>query len=46
MFNRREFLVRQEACASAGVPMTNYGLVIAACHGLLDRVLAPFGDLA
>lgn len=42
MTNRRAVLSRQAACAAAGVPMTNYGLAIAYCQGLLERALAPF----
>jgi hypothetical protein len=29
-------------CRQAGVPITNYGLVIAHSLGILDRALAPF----
>jgi len=41
MINRREMLFRLEQCRSAGVPVTNYGMVIASVHGLLERALAP-----
>jgi len=40
--NRREVLSRLERCRRAGVPMTNYGVAIARCLGILERALAPF----
>ncbi|MGD9546550.1 MAG: [FeFe] hydrogenase H-cluster maturation GTPase HydF [Candidatus Krumholzibacteriia bacterium] len=42
--NRREVRTRLERCRLAGVPVTNYGLVIALCHGVLARVLEPFAE--
>jgi hypothetical protein len=42
MLNRREMLTRQLRCRKAGVPVTNYGLVIAYSLGILDRALEPF----
>ena len=42
MFNRRAMLARQRACRGAGVPLTNYGLAIAFCLGILERALEPF----
>ena len=42
MFNRREMLTRMIACHQQGVPITNYGVVIAYLHGILDRALVPF----
>ena len=42
MFNRREMLTRILACQEQGVPITNYGVVIACVHGILDRALKPF----
>lgn len=42
MFNRREVLSRILFCKNAGVPMTNYGLLIAYTHGIFPRVLQPF----
>ena len=41
-FNRRHLLSRIVECRRAGVPITNYGLTIAHCLGILDRALAPF----
>jgi [FeFe] hydrogenase H-cluster maturation GTPase HydF len=40
--NRREVVNRIRRCAEAGVPVTNYGLVIAYSLGLFERVLEPF----
>ncbi len=42
MLNRREVVYRQRVAAEAGVPMTNYGVLLAKVHGILDRALAPF----
>lgn len=42
MFNRRALLSRQHSAARQGVPLTNYGLVIAHTLGILDRALGPF----
>ncbi len=46
MLNRREMLYRQRVAADAGVPMTNYGVLLAKVHGILERALAPFPGLA
>ncbi len=40
--NRREVLARVGRCRRAGVPVSNYGLVIAASLGILERALQPF----
>jgi [FeFe] hydrogenase H-cluster maturation GTPase HydF len=40
--NRREVLHRQREARAAGVPMTNYGMVLAHVHGILERALEPF----
>jgi [FeFe] hydrogenase H-cluster maturation GTPase HydF len=42
MMNRREMLTRMLRCRQAGVPITNYGLVIAYSLGILERALEPF----
>ncbi len=42
MLNRREMLYRQRVAREAGVPMTNYGVLLACVHGILDRALEPF----
>jgi [FeFe] hydrogenase H-cluster maturation GTPase HydF len=41
-FNRRAMLQRIERCRRAGVPITNYGLVIAYSLGIFERALGPF----
>ena len=41
MFNRRFVLSRVEAARAAGVPMTNYGILIAKLSGILDKVAFP-----
>lgn len=40
--NRREVLSRIMRCRQAGVPITNYGLVIAYSLGIFERALQPF----
>ena len=40
--NRRNVLSRIAKCRAACVPITNYGIAIAATQGILDRVLVPF----
>ena len=42
MLNRRAMCSRLEAAANTDVPITNYGMTIAACHGILPRALGPF----
>jgi [FeFe] hydrogenase H-cluster maturation GTPase HydF len=42
MFNRAEMLSRVEFCKANGVPITNFGVAIAAINGILDRVVKPF----
>ncbi|HQK92553.1 MAG TPA: [FeFe] hydrogenase H-cluster maturation GTPase HydF [Armatimonadota bacterium] len=42
MWNRREMLNRILHCREAGVPITNYGLVIAFSLGIFERALEPF----
>lgn len=41
MINRRAMLWRQRKCLASGVPMVNYGVLIAKLHGILPRVLSP-----
>ncbi len=43
--NRREMLRRQEAPRLAGVPMTNYGVLIAYLTGVFPRALEPFPEV-
>ena len=45
MWNRRQMLSRQQSATHQKVPMTNYGMAIAALTGILDRALKPFGIL-
>lgn len=42
MFNRREMLNRIMHCRRSGVPISNYGLVIARSNGIFRRALEPF----
>lgn len=42
MWNSKEVGGRLRLCAEAGVPMTNYGLVIAYSLGIIQRALDPF----
>ena len=41
MFNQRFMLQRVQQCRAQGVPMTNYGIIIAHIKGILDRVSFP-----
>lgn len=43
-FNRRGMLSRIERCQRQGVPISNYGLAIAAALGILERALEPFPE--
>ena len=45
VFNRREMLSRINKAESANVPVTNYGLVITHCRGLLERAIGPLFEL-
>ena len=42
MTNKREVLSRIMLAKSAGVPITNYGITISYCLGILDRATAVF----
>jgi len=42
MLNRREMLHRISLARESGVPIVNYGVLIAYVHGILPRALAPF----
>lgn len=46
MLNEREVRSRNEAAASLGIPVTNYGMVIAQVHGILPRALRPVPEAA
>ena len=41
MFNRRHVLSRLAKAQQQGVPMTNYGMVLAHLMGVLPRVVMP-----
>lgn len=43
MLNRPEVQYRIELAEKEGVPVTNYGLTIAFCTGILKRAVEPFG---
>jgi [FeFe] hydrogenase H-cluster maturation GTPase HydF len=42
MLNRREMRYRLQQAQAAGVPIVNYGVLIAYLQGILPRCLAPF----
>jgi [FeFe] hydrogenase H-cluster maturation GTPase HydF len=42
MLNPGEMRRRLRHCAAAGVPVSNFGMAISLCQGVLDRVSAPF----
>ena len=42
MFTRRAMLSRIQACEQVGVPIANYGMVLAHFAGIANRALAPF----
>lgn len=44
MLNKREMQYRQKHSNDKGVPMINYGIILAYLHGILDRALEPFYD--
>jgi small GTP-binding protein len=45
MLNRREMHYRIHQAKAAGVPVVNYGVLIAAMQGILERCLEPFGEV-
>lgn len=46
MLNQREMNYRYAHAAQQNIPMTNYGIAIAYMHGILQRSVAPFPDIA
>ncbi len=44
MFNRRAVLSRIQLARASGIPITNYGMAISYCQGVLGRVLTPFPE--
>lgn len=45
MLNEREMRYRMKCAVDAGIPFTNYGVLIAFMHGILDRSLEIFPRL-
>ena len=45
MLNEREMKYRIACCHDQGVPITNYGLLIAQVTGILKRILGPFPEM-
>ncbi len=46
MLNEREMKYRLQCAEDQGIPMTNYGILIAYIHGILARSLEPFPEIA
>lgn len=44
MLTRREVLRRIECAVVQGTPIVNYGVLISALHGILERAISPFID--
>ncbi|OGR97004.1 MAG: [FeFe] hydrogenase H-cluster maturation GTPase HydF [Elusimicrobia bacterium GWF2_62_30] len=44
MLTRTEILNRMAKAGQAGIPITNYGMAISECNGVLERVLSPFPE--
>lgn len=42
MLNRREMRYRLECCRKQGIPVTNYGVLIAYINGILERTMGIF----
>jgi len=42
MINRKEMIYRVNRAKEEGVPIVNYGVLLAYIHGILDRALEPF----
>ena len=45
MLNEREVRYRVKCAADQGVPITNYGIFLAAMNGILSRSLEIFPEL-
>ena len=45
MLGRAELISRIGVAKSKGVPMTNYGVLIAYMNGILKRTLSPFEEV-
>lgn len=42
MITRKQVLNRLKPAIDAGIPISNYGMTIAYCHGIYHRAVAPF----
>jgi len=42
MITRRQLINRLKPAIDAGIPVTNYGMAIAYCHGIYNRAIKPF----
>ena len=45
MLNEREMKYRLSCAADQGIPMTNYGILIAYMNGILARSVRPFPEI-
>ena len=45
MLNEKDMKYRLRSCMAAGVPVTNYGILIAHLNGILKRTVQPFEDV-
>ncbi len=45
MLNRKETLSRINFANSCGIPVTNFGMAISHCQGVLERALSPFRSI-
>ncbi len=46
MLNEREMRYRLRSCRDRGIPVTNYGILIAYMNGILPRTVEPFAEIA
>lgn len=46
MLNEREIRYRLRSCADRGIPVTNYGILIAYMNGILRRTVEPFPTIS
>jgi len=42
MITRKQLINRLKPAIDAGIPVSNYGMTIAYCHGIYNRAIAPF----
>jgi [FeFe] hydrogenase H-cluster maturation GTPase HydF len=42
MVTRKQLINRLKPAIDAGIPISNYGMTIAYCHGIYHRAIAPF----